>query len=122
MRRLLVIAAVLTSTLVPAPATAAAPTPCKAADLRYPFQPGGPKTFGVLRLTITRGTCATARHVAKAWGKAFEANVAGGSVKRPRRAAGFTFTELEVTQPQEYRLRGRRGTTSIRFDYRVPNG
>jgi hypothetical protein len=54
MRRLLVIAAVLTSTLVPAPATAAAPTPCKAADLRYPFQPGGPKTFGVLRLTIAR--------------------------------------------------------------------
>jgi hypothetical protein len=43
-------------------------------------------------------------------------------VKRPRRAAGFTFTELEVTQSQEYRLRGREGTTSIRFDSRVPNG
>jgi hypothetical protein len=122
MRRPLVTAALLTAALLPAPAVAAQPKPCKAADLRYPFQPGGPRTFGVLRLTITRGTCATARRVAKAWGKAFEANIAGGSVKRPRRAAGFTFTELAVTQPQEYRLRGRKGATSIRFDYRVPNG
>jgi len=123
MRRVLAISAlVLTSALLPAPATAASAKPCKAADLRYPFQPGGPTTFVVLRLTITRGTCATARRVAKAWGKAFEANIAGGSVKRPRRVAGFTFTELGVTQPQEYRLRGRKGTTSIRFDYRVPNG
>lgn len=122
MRRLLVTATVVASALLPAPATAAAPKPCKSADLRYPFQQGGPKTFGVLRLTITRGTCATARRVAKAWGKAFEANITAGRDTRPIRAAGFAFNELKVMRPQEYRLRGRRGTTSMRFDYRVPNG
>jgi hypothetical protein len=124
MRRLPAIAVVLAVALgaLATPAAAATPRPCRAADLRYPFMPGGPKTFGVLRLTIVRGSCTTARRVAKAWGKAFEASSDGTDASLPRSAAGFSFTQLETTRAQEYRLRGRRGTTSIRFDYRVPNG
>ena len=108
--------------LLAAPAGAATPHPCKAADLCHPFMPGGPKTFGVLRLTVVRGSCTTARRVAKAWGKAFEAQSDGTDASLPRRAAGYTFTQLRTKRPQEYRLRGRRATTSIRFDPRVPNG
>ena len=32
--------------------------------MRRPFMPGGPKIFGILRLTIVRGSCTTARRVA----------------------------------------------------------
>jgi hypothetical protein len=95
---------------------------CKSADLRYPFQPGGPKTFGVFKLQITGGTCATAHRVAKAWMKKFEANLSAGRVRLPRSVAGFTFKTLPATAAQTYRERGRKRTTSIRFDYVVPNG
>jgi hypothetical protein len=95
---------------------------CKSADLRYPFQPGGPKTFGVFRLQITDGTCKKARRVAKAWMAEFELNVLLGDVKLPRAVAGFTFTTLPPKEAQTYRERGRKRTTTIRFDYRVPNG
>lgn len=95
---------------------------CKSADLRYPFEPGGPKTFGVFKLRITDGTCRKAHRVAKAWMAKFELNVLLGDVKLPRRAAGFTFTTLPPDAAQTYRERGRKGTTTIRFDYRVPNG
>lgn len=95
---------------------------CKAADLRYPFMAGGPKAFGVFELRITGGTCATAHRIAKSWMKAFEANVKAGSEKTPRSAGGFTFTTLPATAAQTLPERGRRGTTSLRFDYRIPSG
>ncbi|HEX8204971.1 MAG TPA: hypothetical protein VF587_02810 [Solirubrobacteraceae bacterium] len=95
MRLLLVCAGVALALLASAPATAsaAATRVCKSADLRYPFEPGGPKTFGVFELQVTGGSCATAHRVAKRWMRRFEAN-----------------------------LRGRRDDTAIRFDYVVPNG
>jgi hypothetical protein len=95
---------------------------CKSVDLRYPFRPGGPKTFGVFKLRITGGNCGTAHRVAKAWMERFEANVRAGRVKLPRSVAGFTFTTLPANAAQTYRERGRRRTTTTRFDYRVPNG
>jgi hypothetical protein len=97
----------------------AKPTRCKSADLRYPFHPGGPKTFGVFRLKITNGTCATAHRVAKRWMKRFEASP---SATVPRHVFGFTFKTLPATEAQAYRERGRNGTKTIRFVYRVPNG
>lgn len=126
MRRAIWATAILVATFaVLSSATAADARPtlsCKSADLRYPFRPGGPKTFGVFRLQITGGKCATAHRVANAWMKKFEANVDAGHVKLPRSAAGFAFTTLPATEAQTYRERGRKGETSIRFDYRVPNG
>jgi hypothetical protein len=96
---------------------------CKSADLRYPFNPGGPKDFGVFKLRITGGKCTTAHRVAKAWMRAFEARLRGpGRLRLPRSVAGFRFTTLPPNAAQTYRERGRRRTTTIRFDYRVPNG
>ena len=121
MRRLVLpIALFLALTAAPAPARVA--RSCHSADLRYPYTAGGPKTFGVFRLQITGGTCATAHRVAKDWMTRFEANLRRGSEKLPRSVDGFTVTDLPATQAQTYRLRARRHTTSIRFDYRVPNG
>lgn len=45
-----------------------------------------------------------------------------GRLKLPRSIDGFTFTTLRAREPQTYRERGRKATTTIRFDYRVPNG
>jgi hypothetical protein len=95
---------------------------CKSADLRYPFEPGGPKTFGVFKLRITDGTCRKAHRVARTWMAEFELNILLGQVKLPRTVAGFTFTTLPPNAAQTYRERGRKGTTTIQFDYRVPNG
>jgi hypothetical protein len=61
--------------LLPAAPPDAKSRTCKSADLRYPFQPGGPKDFGVFRLKITNGTCTTAHRVAKHWMTRFEANI-----------------------------------------------
>ena len=123
MRRLSLLAIALSAVLVAAPAATARPTlTCKSADMRYPFVPGGAKNFGVFQLLVTGGSCATARRVAKAWMTKFEASIQSGSGTPPRSAAGFTFTTLPTNAAQTYRERGRRGTTSIRFDYRVPNG
>ncbi len=116
---LLMIAAVLVG---PATATAAPTRTCKSADMRYPFEPGGPKTFGVFKLRITGGTCTTARRVAKAWMNEFEANLRKGKVKLPRSVEGFAFTTLPATEPQTYNERGRKRKTTIRFNYVVPNG
>jgi hypothetical protein len=123
-RRFALIATVLAAAVAAAaPAAQARPTlNCKSADLRYPFMPGGAKTFGVFKLQVTGGSCTTAHRVAKAWMTKFEANIKAGSAKRPKTAGGFTFTELPATAAQTYRERGRKGTTSIRFDYVVPNG
>ena len=95
---------------------------CKSADLRYPFQAGGPRTFGVFRLRIAGGSCATAHRLAKAWMKEFEAELRAGRVHLPRAVAGFTFTTLPPNAAQTYRERGRKRDTTLRFDYRVPNG
>jgi hypothetical protein len=109
--------------LLPAAVADAKPTlRCKSADLRYPFEPGGPKTFGVFKLRITGGRCTTAHRVAKAWMDEFEADIRAGRLRLPRAVAGFTFTTLPPNAAQTYRERGRKRTTTIRFDYRVPNG
>jgi hypothetical protein len=100
----------------------AKPKRCKAADLRYPFQPGGPKTFGVFRLKITNGKCTTAHRVAKAWMEQFETSLSQGEVKLPRNVGGFAFETLPANAAQTYRERGRKRHKTIRFDYRVPNG
>src|SRR3954451_14559944 len=105
--------------LVPGSAAAAG---CKSSDLRYPFQKGGPKDFGVFRLTVTNATCATARSVAKAWKHDFEAALKNGRVRLPKHEGGFTFRTLKANQAQTYRERGTKGSAVIRFDYRVPNG
>jgi hypothetical protein len=106
-----------------AAATAARkPLRCRSADLRYPFQPGGPKDFGVFKLAVTGGGCRTAHRVAHAWMKRFEAHIRAGELKLPRLVDGFTFKNLPVREAQTFRERGRRRGTTIRFDYRVPNG
>jgi hypothetical protein len=109
---------------LPAAATAAAPAAhtCHSSDLRYPFQPGGPKAFGVFRLQISHGRCVTAHRVAAAWMTRFEAAFRAGRVALPRSVAGFTFTRLPVHVAQTYRERGRARSTTIWFDYRIPNG
>lgn len=115
-------AAVLCVAALPATADAATTKTCSSSDLRYPFQPGGPKDFGVFKLRITGGSCPTAHRVAKAWMKEFEANLDDGKVKLPRSVLGYAFTTLKPTEAQTYNERGRKGETTIRFSYRVPNG
>jgi len=105
-----------------ATAGAAAPQRCKSADLRYPFEPGGPKTFGVFKLRVTGGSCSTAHRVAKQWMNDFEGDLLRGHVRLPRKVDGFAFRSLPPDAAQTYRERGRRGTTTIDFDYVVPNG
>ena len=93
-RHLACAASVALLLLIPAAAEAAPTKVCKSADMRYPFQPGGPKTFGVFRLTITGGRCGTARRVARRWMDRFEAKIDEGVVKLPRRVRGFDCVEL----------------------------
>ena len=95
---------------------------CRSADLRYPFQPGGRNDFGVFKLRITGGRCVTAHRVAKRWMDRFEADLRAGRVRLPRTVMGFHFTTLPPDAAQSYNERGRRGATTIRFDYTVPNG
>jgi hypothetical protein len=122
-RRCLIALVAVLALLATAPAAdASSPVRCKSADLRYPFQPGGPKTFGVFRLQITNGTCSKAHRVARSWMAEFELELILGRVKLPRRVAGFSFTSLPPNAAQTYRERGRKGATTIRFDYVVPNG
>jgi hypothetical protein len=116
------VAAALIAALPPAAADARQSVRCKSADLRYPFEEGGPKTFGVFKLRIAGGRCTTARRVARAWMREFEANIEDGRVELPEEVRGFTFTELPPNAAQTYRLRGRRGSKTIRFEYVVPNG
>ena len=119
-----VVTAALAALLPAAPAAAAPATrTCKSADLRYPFEPGGRRTFGVFNLRITGGTCTTAQRVARGWMRAFEKRLRGpGRLRLPRSVAGFRFTTLAPKAAQTYRERGRRRSTTIRFDYVVPNG
>jgi hypothetical protein len=109
--------------LLPAAAANAATTrTCRSSDLRYAFMPGRPKFFGVHRLRITSGRCATAHRVAKTWKNRFEANLKRGSEKLPRHVRGFRFKQVPVNAAQTFGLRGTRGRTVMRFNYVVPNG
>jgi hypothetical protein len=118
-----VVFATVAAPLLPAATAYARPTlRCKSADLRYPFEPGGSKTFGVFKLRITDGKCRRAHRVARAWMADFELNLLLGHVTLPHKVAGFTFATLPPNAAQTYRERGRKRTTRIRFDYRVPNG
>ena len=117
----LILATAALAAALPA-SSSAAPRTCSSSDLRYPFQAGGPKTFGVFKLTVEGGGCATAHRVAKRWMTLFEANIDRGSTRLPKSAAGFTFKTLPAQEAQEYRERGRRGSVTVRFVYRVPNG
>jgi hypothetical protein len=117
-----VLLAAAANALVPGAAGAATTRHCRSADLRYPFQPGLPNDFGVFKLRISGGHCPTAHRVAKRWMTRFEADLHAGEVKLPRNVMGFHFTTLAPDQAQTYNERGRRGATTIRFDYRVPNG
>jgi hypothetical protein len=119
MRRLSIVIAALA---VLAPAAAAEARTCRSADLRYPFEAGGPKTFGVFSLRIDGGSCTTAHSVARSWMKRFEADLRAGRVRLPKSVRGFTFKTLPAHAAQTYTERGRRGSTTIRFDYVVPNG
>ena len=76
----------------------------------------------VFELKIGGGGCTTARGVAKAWMKAFEADIEKGKVKLRRTVSGFAFTNLRATAAQTYNMRGIRGSVTIRFGYVVPNG
>jgi hypothetical protein len=117
-----VLALALFAAAAAAPAHAATLS-CKSADLRYPFRPGGPNTFGVFHLRVTGGKCTTAHRVAKAWMKRFEAGLRmPGAVRLPRNVDGYRFVSLPPTAAQTYRMRGVREATRINFDYVVPNG
>ncbi len=121
MRRLPILLA-LSVLLLPTTAQAA-PKRCKSADLRYAFAEGQPKHFGVHRLRVTGGSCKTAHRVADAWMDEFEARIRRpGKLVLPKRIEGFTFKTLAPTAAQTYNQRGRKGKTTIRFDYVVPNG
>jgi hypothetical protein len=127
MRRLsktLLVLLLAAACLMPA-AAAAAPArtrSCSSADLRYPFSPAGPKAFGVFRLRIAGGTCATAHRVAKAWMTRFEAAFRAGRTVLPRSVDGFTFVTVPARLVQAFRERGQMGGTTIWFDYLIPNG
>jgi hypothetical protein len=116
--------AILFAALLPAAVADAKPTHCRSADLRYPFQEGGPNDFGVFKLRITGGKCTTAHRVAKKWMTRFEKDLRDGDAtfKLPKHVLGFTFKSLEPNAAQTYNMRGRKGAKTIRFDYVVPNG
>jgi hypothetical protein len=108
--------------LAAAPAEAKTTKACKSSDLQFPFMPGGPKFFGVHKLKVSGGTCATAHRVAKDWKKRFEANLHKGSDKLPKHVDGFTFSQVEVHAAQTFGMKGVLGATTIRFKYVIPNG
>jgi hypothetical protein len=122
--RSLLPALAIASLLALAPAAEAAkPRSCQSADLRYPFEPGGPETFGVFKLRVTGASCTVGHHAAHAWMAEFEASLRGeGPLKLPRTAGGFNWKELQPNAAQTYRLRGTKGSKRVTFDYVVPNG
>jgi len=119
---ILIACAVVPATAAGAARAASPARNCSSADLRYPFQPGGPKTFGVFQLRIAGGPCATAHRVAAAWMKRFEAAFRAGRTVVPRSVSGFRFTTLPAREAQAFRERGQSATATIWFDYRIPNG
>ena len=123
MRRLLPVLTALALLTVAAPAAEAKTRSCASGDLRYPFEPGGKKTFGVFKLKATGATCMAAHHAAHAWMAEFEASLRGeGALVMPRTAGGFKWKELPPNAAQTYRLFGTKGSKRVTFDYVVPNG
>jgi hypothetical protein len=122
--KLFLAASLVAACLLPGTAAAAASQQrgCRSADLRYPFMPGGPNTFGVFGLRIAHGSCTTAHRVAKAWMSRFEEAFRAGRLIMPRSVDGFRFTTLDADEAQEFRERGQMGATTIWFKYRIPNG
>ena len=114
----------ITTTAATGSTASSAPRPraCASADLRYPFMPGGPRTFGVFHLRIAGGRCPTAHRVARTWMGRFERALRAGRVRLPRSVDGFRFATLPAHAAQTYSERGRRRATTIWFDYVVPNG
>ena len=110
--------------LVPATAAAGAASQrsCRSSDLRYPFQPGGPRVFGVFGLAIAHGSCATAHSVARAWMSRFETAFRAGRDVTPRSVDGFHFKTLPAHEAQAFRERGVMAAMTISFLYRIPNG
>ena len=90
--------------------------------MRYAFQPGQPKYFGVFKLRIDGGGCKTARSVAKEWMQRFEADLQRGKVRLPKNVQGFAFKSLAPDKAQSYNEKGVKGSKTIRFEYTVPNG
>lgn len=120
---LFIAASLVAACVLPSIATvASSQRSCHSADLRYPFMPGGPNTFGVFGLRIAHGACTTAHRVAKAWMGRFEAAFRAGHLIMPRSVDGFGFTTLDAHEAQEFRERGQMASTTIWFDYRIPNG
>ena len=123
MRRFLPVLAALALLTVAAPVAEAKTRSCASGDLRYPFEPGGKKTFGVFKLKATGATCMAAHHAAHAWMAVFVASLRGeGPLVMPRTAGGFQWKELQPNAAQTYRLRGTNGSKRVTFDYVVPNG
>jgi hypothetical protein len=124
--KLISAAVLITACLVPGTAGAASSQrSCHSADLRYPAEllaPNGPRIFGVFGLRIAHGSCTTAHRVAQAWMSRFEAAFRAGRTIVPRSVDGFKFTTLDAHEAQEFRERGQMATTTIWFDYRIPNG
>jgi hypothetical protein len=114
-------AAAAIALLAAAPAEAK-PRTCPSSDLRFPFQPGGPKTFGVFHLKVSGGTCATAHRVARDWKRRFQAAERKGTLKLPEHVDGFAFSQVPVHAAQTFGMKGVRAATTLRFDYVVPNG
>src|SRR3974390_3069538 len=87
------------------------------------YGPGGsavvPRPF---ELRVAAARCVTAHQVAQAWRTRFEAAFRASHVRLPRSVDGFTFTTLPAHVAQTYRERGQRQTTTIWFEYRIPNG
>src|ERR1700760_472380 len=107
--RYLAVLVLVATTLGLSAVSAGARTPrnCNSADLRYPFSAGGPRAFGVFKLHIANGSCATAHRVAKSWMARFEAAFRAGHLVLPREAGGFTFRASPAHVPQTYHARGR---------------
>jgi|GEM_PF-5147737 hypothetical protein len=123
MRRLLPLLAAVALCAAAAPAAEAKTRSCSSSDLRYPYKPGGKKTFGVFKLKATGATCRVAHHAAHAWMAEFEASLRGdGPLVLPRTAGGFRWKQLRPNAAQTYRLRGTKGSKVVTFDYVVPNG
>lgn len=121
--RFLLPALAILAVLVVAPAAEAKARSCASADLRYPFEPGGAKTFGVFKLKVSGASCTTGHHAAHAWMAKFEASLRGeGELEVPKSAGGFRWKQLPPNAAQTYRLRGTKGKTTVTFDYVVPNG
>jgi hypothetical protein len=120
------LAAAAISLALSAPAASAHPAAatlkCKSSDLRFPFRKGGPNDFGVFKLRVAGGTCATAHKVAKAWKKQFQAAFNSGHLKVPTAVDGYAFKQLPAHAAQTYSEQGKKAGTTITFDYVVPNG